>query len=65
MKNKNINKKSNNNLSTGEEKTNNDLIDNLPKDLKKSYLKNGYGIFVKKKDGSVRAEYIPPSPCND
>ncbi len=65
MKNKNINKKSNNNLSTGEEKTNSNLIDNLPKDLKESYLKNGYGIFVKQKDGSVRAEYIPPSPCND
>lgn len=65
MKNKNINKKSNSNLSTGEDKAKNDLIDNLPKELKESYLKNGYGLFVKQKDGSVKAEYIPPYPCND
>ena len=65
MKNRNIKKKSDKNTPINQEKTNNGLIENLPKDLKESYLKNGFGLFVKQKDGSVRAEYIPPSPCND
>lgn len=41
-----------------------DWMDNLPIDIKESYLKNGYGVFVKQKDGTISAEYIPPFPCN-
>lgn len=54
-----------NNLKTRVKNTTNDFMDYLPKEIKESYLKNGYGKLIKQKDGTILAEYIPPFPCND
>jgi len=54
-----------NNLKNGAKNTDNDFMDYLPKDIKESYLKNGYGKLIEQKDGTILAEYIPPFPCND